>query len=212
MHSYAVALDALEHDAHVDPNRVYLFGHSIGTVIAPRIVDNAAGIIAADGVGRNWIEYELTNTRRQLELDGKSPTEVETEMAKKELCMHRFLIEKQSPAGCDDYNRYPASDAYMQQVAALNIAEPWTKISVPVLVIYGTSDFVTAQEDHERLARIAKNATLKLIPGMDHYLDVAASQQDDWNLRVKQQSAGPYDADLSKAVVDWVLHPPPNAR
>lgn len=206
MHSYAVALDALEHDEHVDPNRVYLFGHSIGTVIAPRIVDSAAGIIAADGVGRNWFEYELANSRRQLELDATPPAEADADIAKKELCMHRFLIEKQeSPADCKQYNSYPASDAYMQQVAALNIAEPWTRVSVPVLVIYGTSDFITAQDDHERIARIAKNATLKLMPGMDHYLDVAPSQQADWDMRTKQHAAGPYDVDLSKVVADWVL-------
>lgn len=131
---------------------MYVFGHSIGTLITPRIAAKTAGIIAADGVGRNWIEYELMNLQRQLELDGEDPAKTDAEIAKKELCMHRLLIEKQSPADCNDYNTYPASNAYMQQVAALNIASP----------------------------------------------------RQAWDIRVKQHSAGPYDTDLSKAVIDWL--------
>jgi len=41
---------------------------------------------------------------------------------------------------------------YMQQVAALNVIEPWTRIDVPVLILYGTSDYVVAPEDHQRIA------------------------------------------------------------
>lgn len=97
----------------------------------------------------------------------------------------------------------------MQQAAALNIAEPWTKVAAPVLVVYGTSDFVTTREDHERIAGMINhahpgNATLKLVPGMDHHFDVAASPQQAWDIRVKQHSAGPYAEELSKTVVEWL--------
>lgn len=211
MHSYAIALDALRNEWHVDANRVYLFGHSIGTLIAPRIANKSAvaGIIAADGVGRNWFEYELWNLRRQLQLGGESPADIDAKLATKELCMHRFLIEKQDTPACKEQNTYPAAAAYMQQVAALNIAEPWTKLAVPTLVIYGTSDFITTLRDHERIVAIINaahphTATLKLISGMDHHFDEAASPQEAYDLRVKKQTRGPYVEQLSKTVIAWI--------
>lgn len=218
IHSYEVALEALQHDPHVDRRRIYLLGHSIGTLIAPRLANmrGAAGIIVAEGVGRNWIEYELSNLRRQLDLGGEPPAQVDAKLIAKEICMHRLLVEKEAETEiertqpeCREHNSYPASASYMQEVAALNIAEPWTKFSGPLLAIYGTGDFVTTHDDHRRIVDIVNtlhpgSATLMLIEGMDHHLDVAGTQQQAYDLRVKQQSSGPYDEALSHAVLDWL--------
>src|SRR5215469_2493846 len=98
MHSYEIALAALKNDPHVDKDHVYLFGHSIGSLEAPRIAqkDGAAGVVIAEGVGRSWFEYELLNTRRQLELAGTSPADIDTAMAGKEFCMHALLVERRA--------------------------------------------------------------------------------------------------------------------
>jgi alpha-beta hydrolase superfamily lysophospholipase len=218
MHSYAVALDELQRDAHADPRCIYLFGHSIGTIIAPRLANQnkVAGVIIAEAVGRNWFEYELWNLRRQLDLSGDSAAQVDAALAMKEICMHRLLIEKQpeteiehTQPECKIHNDYPAAASYVQEVAALNIAEPWTRFSLPLLAIYGTGDFVTAEADHHRIVNLvdASNpgaATLKLIAGMDHHLDVAGTEQQAYDLRVKQHRAAPYDEELSTVVVDWL--------
>ncbi|HXM05885.1 MAG TPA: alpha/beta fold hydrolase, partial [Candidatus Acidoferrum sp.] len=82
---YRAALASMRSNAAVDPKRIYLFGHSIGSVIAPRLAldGGVAGIIVAEGVGRDWPEYEIRNLRRDLELDGSSPADTD-----------RALIEK----------------------------------------------------------------------------------------------------------------------
>lgn len=218
MHSYDIALRALQRDPRVDSRRVYLFGHSIGSLIAPRLANSGAvaGVIVAEAVGRNWIEYELWNMRRQLELAGDPPDQVDAKLAVKEVCMHRLLIEKQAepviettePA-CKDVNRYPAPASYLQQVAASNVAEPWTKLATPVLAIYGTGDFVTADADHRRIVDIVNTrrpgeATLKLIEGMDHHLDAAGTPQEAYDMRVKQGRSGPYEERFSAAILDWL--------
>jgi hypothetical protein len=104
--SYAVALDALRRDEHVDPARIYLLGHSIGTLIAPRLAlkQNVAGIIVSEAVGRDWFEYELQNLRRQLELGGDPPEAVDEKLQSKEYCMHRLLIahDPESQIEADD--------------------------------------------------------------------------------------------------------------
>ena len=159
--SYAVALDALRRDPHVDPAHVYLLGHSIGSIIAPRLALErpVAGVIVSEAVGRDWFEYELENLRRQLVIGGDPPDVVDATLQSKERCMHRLLVAREPEAqierddpSCKTRNGiYPVADTYVQQVAALNIIEPWLRVRVPVLAIYGTSDYVVARADHERI-------------------------------------------------------------
>lgn len=182
---YAAALASLQHNPRVDPARIYLLGHSIGSVIAPMLAaaNKVAGVIALEGVGRDWPEYELRNLRRDLELDGESPAAADQALIEKAQCMQRLLFEYQSESeverampSCRVHNGiYPAPAAYVQQVAHLNIIAPWPKLSVPVLAVYGTSDFETELADHQRIVAVvnaahANSATLTVIPAMSHGL------------------------------------------
>jgi hypothetical protein len=93
-------------------------------------------------------------------------------------------------------------------VAALNITEAWAKLAVPVLIIYGTADFVTTEADHRRLYAIVStahpgNATLRLIDGMDHYLAPAPTQQASFD-RVTKGGLGTYDKRFSATIVEWL--------
>ncbi|HET7107017.1 MAG TPA: alpha/beta fold hydrolase [Candidatus Acidoferrum sp.] len=216
--SYKIALQALRSDSHVDPEHVFLFGHSIGTVIGPQLAMETpvAGIIAADGVARNWFEYELLNLRRQAELGGESPSAVDAELRLKEVCMHRLLIERKSEVeiehdmpDCSAHDRYPVAAAYLQQVAAVNMAELWSRVSVPVLALYGTGDFVTSEEDHRRIVAIVNanhpgTAVLHTIDGMDHYLTTTGPAQAAFNLRVLDHKEAPYDKRFSTEISTWI--------
>ena len=216
--SYKIALQALRSDSHVDPEHVFLFGHSIGTVIGPQLAIEApvAGIIAADGVATNWFEYELLNLRRQAELGGDSPSAVDAELRLKEVCMHRLLIERKSETeiehdmpACSAHDRYPVAAAYLQQVAAVNMAELWTHVGVPVLALYGTGDFVTSEEDHRRIVAIVNanhpgTAVLRTIDGMDHYLTTTGPPQAAFNLRVVDHKEAPYEKRFSTEISSWI--------
>jgi hypothetical protein len=215
--SYEAALQALAANPAVDPLKIYLIGHSIGTIIAPRLAERhpVAGLIVADGVGRDWYEYELLNSRGQWALSGLGPGEVDAMMLRTERCKYRILIARESEAqilaeepDCKGAIAYPVTAAYMQQVAALNIAEAWTKLAVPVLIIYGTGDFITLEEDHRRIDAIVSaahpgNATLRLIDGMDHYLTPAGSQQASYD-RVNAGKPAPYDRRFSETISAWL--------
>jgi hypothetical protein len=215
--SYEAALQALAANPAVDPLKIYLIGHSIGTIIAPRLAERhpVAGLIVADGVGRDWYEYELLNSRGQWALSGLGPGEVDAMMLRTERCKYRILIARESEAqilaeepDCKGAIAYPVTAAYMQQVAVLNIAELWTKLAVPVLIIYGTGDFITLEEDHRRIFAIVSaahpgNATLRLIDGMDHYLTPAGSQQASYD-RVNAGKPAPYDRRFSETISAWL--------
>jgi pimeloyl-ACP methyl ester carboxylesterase len=213
--SYGVGFDALRADPAVDPAHVYVVGHSIGSLIGPRLAlqKPVAGLVVAEGVGVDWVEYELLNSRRQEALGGATPAEVDNALLLKELCMHRLLVEKQpretvlrEKPECKDYIAYPTGDDYFRQLVTLNVAEPWTKLSIPVLAIYGTADFVTDESDHHRIVDIVNgvhpgNAKLDVIPGMDHYLVNAGSPKASLE---RKGGPAPYDERFSAAVTTWL--------
>jgi alpha-beta hydrolase superfamily lysophospholipase len=128
-----------------------------------------------------------------------------------------MLVEKQDrdallrvKPDCKDYVQYPAPPAYFQQLVGFNMAEPWSKLSIPVLAIYGTADFITDESDHRRIVDIVNgvhpgNGKLELIDGMDHYLVAAGTQRASFD-RVTKPGSTPvkYDERFSAAVVNWL--------
>jgi hypothetical protein len=131
-----------------------------------------------------------------------------------EQCNHRLLIERQSPdqvlkelPSCKDYIEYPAPYSYMQQWAALNLAEEWRKVDAPVLVVYGASDFVSTIADDPYLADLIGSfhpgrATLREIPGMDHYLAKASSMEE--SMKRSTGILGEFEPAVLDAVRDWL--------
>jgi hypothetical protein len=218
LHSYDVALKWLLRSPLVNPSHVYVLGHSIGGVMAPRLAlsNSVAGVIVADTVGIDWFQYELINERRQLALAGETPAQVDADMKVKEICTHWLEIDKMSyeailarRSDCKQYlDVYPVSARYIQEVADLNIAAPWSRVQVPVLAIYGRSDFITDESDHRTIVNIVNRAkpglaTLLTISDMDHYLVVSASQQSSFD-RATRNPMGTYDRKFSDGIIEWL--------
>ncbi|MBX9745425.1 MAG: alpha/beta fold hydrolase, partial [Hyphomonadaceae bacterium] len=215
--AYDAAFAALRADRRVNADQVFVFGHSIGSISAPEVGHRhgAAGVIIAQGLGRTWIEYELINTRRQLEMSGADAATIDGLMIWKARCLGRVLLAQepveqvfaQTPE-CQSVTVLPASQAYMAQLTAINIAELWTNLASPALIIYGDSDFVTDLADHERLAALVNaahpgNATLTVIEDLDHFLARTESQMSSFAALASGQ-AGSYDHRLSETIGDWI--------
>jgi pimeloyl-ACP methyl ester carboxylesterase len=220
---YVAGLRMLKQRPEVDSERVFILGHSIGSVEAPMAAarEPVRGIVVMEGVGTTWFEYELVNVRRQLELEGIAPAEVADRMALKEWAMHRLLIEGQPRAAllaerpaAAAMIKYPASDAYVRQVAALNLPALWAPLDLPVLVIYGSSDFITSEADSQAILVDVNHAhpgrgELRIIDHMDHYLTDAADQATSfkapraWDLTPTQHPA--YQAAIELVVGDWLV-------
>jgi pimeloyl-ACP methyl ester carboxylesterase len=106
-----------------------------------------------------------------------------------ELCAHRFYMESQTPEqltaadkSCAEEIEGPAPFTYMQQLGALDLAALWKRIEAPVLIFYGTADFVTDDYQHQYLRDMINSfhpahATYVKVEGMDHGLTLAGSQK-----------------------------------
>lgn len=209
---FAAGLARLESSDFVDRDNIFLFAHSIGPLIAARIAPGhrVRGITVAETVGTSWIEYDLTNVRRQLLLAGVPYDEVDRRVRHHEVCAHRLYVEKQTPEQivaadktCADDMRAPAPYTYMQQVGSLDLAPLWKTIDAPVLIFYGTADFVTDDAQHRYLRDMINafhpgHATYVPIDGMDHGLLLAGTQ--------KASFEGTGDPRFAQRIVDETLN------
>lgn len=137
-------------------------------------------------------------------------------MRLKTSCGSQFLLDKESRTSvverdprCAPYVTYPASDAYMQSVAAYTPAEIWRKVNAPALIMYGSSDFITSRAEHVALtedinAMHPGAATFADIPELDHYLSHEASQQASMADPVTGLLRPYYGATLEPILDQWL--------
>jgi pimeloyl-ACP methyl ester carboxylesterase len=203
--AFEAGLTQLESYDFVDARKLFIFAHSIGPLVAARIASGhpVHGIIVAETIGTSWLEYDLANVRRQLLLRGVAYDEVDRRVRHHEICAHRYYIEKQTPEqivasdqACADDLQAPAPYTYMQQLGSLDLAPLWKRIDAPVLIFYGTADFVTDDGQHQYLRDMINSfhkgrAKYVTIAGMDHGLVLAGSQHASYEGKSRPDFAKP---------------------
>ena len=203
----------------VDPDKIFVFAHSLGPLIGSLVLpqEPVHGFIAAETIGRSWLEYQVENVRRQLALVGESPDEVDAAVRADEVCAHHFFVQHETPdqvvklnPRCTEmirsYGGVPYT--YMQQVGEISLGKQWKQINIPVLVIYGTSDPATSADESRHLADMINNfhsgqATYIELPGMTHGFNLYASQAEFMN-RGKDPKPHPYDQQILDVISKWL--------
>jgi uncharacterized protein len=213
-------LNALASYDFVDRDRIFIFAHSIGplevVLAAQKLSFRPRGFLAIETIGRSWMEYSLDNARRQTLIMGGGYDDADRAVRRSEICLHRFLIEKQTPEqvikslpDCKRYvNTFGVSAAYLQQIADLDLAVEWEKLDIPVLVTYGTSDPTTSADESHYLVRMINSfhpgrAEYMEFPGMGHGLDHAASQRA-WLEAISKGQHGQFDQEFLDRIVSWL--------
>ncbi|HEX7807800.1 MAG TPA: alpha/beta fold hydrolase [Thermoanaerobaculia bacterium] len=167
LRAYQAGLRYLAAQPYVDAKHITLFGHSMGGIMAPVIAEAgplSKAIVYGTGYS-SWFYYMLENGRRQARL-AATPFDVMGEQEKQFEKLNSLLfIQKKTleealtevPAMRDhfpDGHSYAGGKPvkYFQQIYDLNLAKEWKEAKLPVTAIWGTSDFVSSEADHEWLA------------------------------------------------------------
>ena len=220
---YQAALKALAAMPEVDPRRIYVFGYSMGGVMAPYLArdERVRGSIVFGTLARTWFEYQLENTRRQSVLAGQSPGEVSLEVLRKARESSMILIDKKTLG--DVWRRWPdqkeptqglnldenhiatRSMGFFHELQELNLARAWQESSGAVLALYGEYDWVTAEQDHRLIADIVNArtpgaGTSITLPRVDHGFTRHASLQDSF----RALGRGEWAADVPETVLRWI--------
>ncbi|MCX7795790.1 MAG: DUF3887 domain-containing protein, partial [bacterium] len=164
------AINLLYKRNDIDKNRIFLLGHSLGGMLAPRIAertDKLRGIIIMAGTIDDLLELILKQTRYLVDLDGNI-----TEEEKKQL----EDIEKQIAlirAGKIERNQsiLGAPGSYWSDLVNYKPLEILKRINIPVLILHGNRDFQVPIEDfylwREKL-KDKKQILFKLYRGLNH--------------------------------------------
>ncbi len=175
LEGYKQALRALKQLDFVDAERVFLFGHSMGGIMAPLMAVElpVRGIAVYGTTAESWFESVVGQRRRLASLDGTNPAEVNGEVLLHARFWYGLSVEKKTPREIREQNpaipkrvwdlwvtddKYVADRHYKfyHQLAERNLAEAWAKVAATHLSVGGKvkSDKAMAEPVHPRALSI----------------------------------------------------------
>jgi pimeloyl-ACP methyl ester carboxylesterase len=215
MAAFRAGIRAALADPGADPNRLILFGGSVGGALVPILAREfkARGIIATGGFTRTWYEHMLDIERRRLTFSGMNPGEVNSGMRALGTLYDRVLNGGESPGKVlaekpswkpywdDEPDRqYGRPTRYYRQLQALDVEEAWHDVTVPTLIVWGEFDWIMGRDESDRAAAIlGGKATYVVRPGMNHHFEVFGDRTAAFH-----ESGGQYDAGAAEAMVRWL--------
>ncbi|MCK6694499.1 MAG: PDZ domain-containing protein, partial [Thermoanaerobaculia bacterium] len=156
LEGYKQAFAALQQSASVDAANCFLFGHSMGGVMAPLVAQTyrVKGVAVYGTFGVNFMEY-FTLTRRSIaESYNMPPAEADNYVKWQCECAAMLLSARLSRAAavernpdCGDVYDYLLlrDTGFWHQLYDLNLPETWLNFNSKVLSIRGSADYITTR-------------------------------------------------------------------
>ncbi len=175
----------------IDKDNIFLFGHSMGGVIAPLLeeIHVPKGTIVYGTVGDNWYDYMVDLYTLQPKHFGVSDAQIK-ENNEVNLPFNRdFLLKKfnadqiranqayvdffQNELDFENEQYIGRHFDFWQTLADVNIPDAWAKVESNVLALYGEFDIQAInREGVDKIAQIVNSgkgkAESKVIPKADH--------------------------------------------
>ncbi len=196
------AVKALATTPGIDPKRVFVFGHSLGAMVAPRIAQragNVAGVIELSGPSRKLVDIIPYQQRYMAKLQGKSDDpQALAGIAKAE----SDIAAIRGNAKPDDTALGMRVD-YWRSVDAIDPIADNKALRVPTLLLHGDRDFQVPMEDWTALQQAFtgnKRFTMKLYPSLNH-LGIAGSGTPSM---AEYAQPGHVDAQLINDAAAWI--------
>ncbi len=168
----AVAL--LRQNQAVDPKRLYVLGHSLGGIVAPRIalLDPAiAGLIIMAGASRPLEDLVLDQFTYIYSLEGAISEKHKAELEKIKAQVARVKDPKFSKDTPASELPLGGSAAYWLDLRAHPPVEVATKIKQPLLILQGERDYQVTMEDFagwQKALGARPSVRLKSYPKLHH--------------------------------------------
>lgn len=172
---------------------VYLWGYSIGGIIAPiiagRLPNIVKGIVIFDTIFPDLFTYLIKNQIRQQRIKGKSKDEIKQSICEYELLLVQLLqnglepqkIVEKNPAlnmyfsGRNDFMGHTYK--YAQQIFQIDLEDCLKKCVVPILMIVGENDYVIDYNDHVDMytkLKVTNKITFLSLP-VNHWFEIKGS-------------------------------------
>lgn len=206
-----LAADFLRNDSRIDPNKIFIIGHSFGGMLAPRIDaegGNFTGLILLAGSPRKFEEIMLSQNDDLLDslnwfLKMIARKQIASLSSKFENIYTLTDEEAKSTKVLGNVRAY-----YFKEMGEHPASNYLYKLDKPVLILQGEKDVqAKVEEDFEGYKKILddkRNATFKLYPHLNHlfmpsiYGNILKAQKE-YNV------AQNLDKQVIDDISDWIL-------
>lgn len=186
----------------VDPNKVVIFGHSMGGCEGPILASEipVKGLAVYGTVIRTWHEYMVEMMRSQPTLGGAKAADLDGQARNVVAALHLLFNEGLTPAEAKAKSPQwaPAIDMlfgdgkhfsgvgypFWKGCFAQNYASYWQKLDTNVLSIFGACDFVAERVDHPMIADVVNAAH----PGRAKFVEIPNSDHGFRNVATMKES------------------------
>jgi len=199
-----LAVDVLRKTAGIDPNRVFVLGHSQGGMMAPRIAavsGHVDGLILLAAPSRPLLDILIEQNRRLAALNDGKIDDAERAAIASLTAQVRQTRDPLTPATTATLLGQPAG--YWRSADSVNAVAEAEQVKLPMLILQGARDIQVVDADWQNW-REAFHAdpkvTFKLYPALNH-LGIAGEGEGSL---AEYQQPGHVDATLINDVASWI--------
>ena len=200
---------------NIDPTHVILLGHSMGAMLAPRIVSEADGVftgmVLVAGTPKTLLDIMVSQNRDLLTtLEGDTLTQAETQV---EAFVDQVAALKKVKT---------ADEAKQITIAGINAYYFWEmmqtdasalikKLKLPTYIVQGSADFQVSLEDgieayEDSLGTKDDFVQYKTFHKLNHLLMLFEGPSADKGTVAEYNTAATLDAQAARDLADWVLN------
>jgi len=230
--SFDAGYNYMEQLSFVDKSRLYIWGHSMGGIIAPEIAKRhrPKGVMVFGTTFRPWSEFLLEMHRVQKPLlENQTYTQTEDFMRIIQKIYYEFFILKKTREELlknPEYKDLVVSElgykegsndmwgrhwAFWPQIDSLNLAQSWHTLNCPVLVLHGAADYESCSIVEPMLVTKTVNeahpgnATMQVIPELDHFMMKSKNWEEARdNFNRQQYAKGNFNLAIADATINWL--------
>lgn len=207
-----LASDFLRKDSRINPNRIFIIGHSLGGMLAPRIDAEGgdfAGIIIMAGSPRKLEEIMMEQNGEVL----KSLNRILRIIAKRQIAAlsskfgNIYNLSDEEAKATKILGKYVRS-YYFKEMGSHPSSQYLEELEKPLFILQGSKDFqVSVERDFEEYRRIlggGQNVAFKLYPNLNH-LFMPSVYGEILKAKKEYKVAQHIDKQVITDIADWML-------